>query len=68
MTEELKPCPFCGGEAQSISTTYGNGDAVECKRCHATSADFMYGGDINGEYTSKYYQAAREAWNTRANE
>ena len=39
MSEELKPCPFCGGEAevrQYISTLY----FVQCQRCKATSKAF----------------------------
>lgn len=41
MTEELKPCPFCGGEAQRDSNNAHNGDrmddwewfAVYCPNC-----------------------------------
>ena len=35
MTDKLKPCPFCGGEAETIkSFLYGKvaGYAVSCKK------------------------------------
>ena len=52
MTNELKPCPFCGGEARRYC---GNTDAnsIVCKRCGAK----VYG------YASK--SAATRAWNRR---
>lgn len=50
---ELKPCPFCGGEA---NTVLRNADDwhVECHDCASKS----------GTYGFKEY--AIEAWNTRA--
>lgn len=35
MSEELKPCPFCGGEAYfgRLSGTHG---AIKCRKCHAS--------------------------------
>ena len=57
---ELKPCPFCGGEALTIywdgSKTYSVG-CVNTFVCHG------------GTHTSKIYrteQEAAEAWNRRA--
>jgi len=54
---ELKPCPFCGGEAYMIthrfyqlSNTYG----VECLDCHAQTYQL---------YATE--QKAQEAWNRR---
>lgn len=50
---ELKPCPFCGGEAKRY---YGYHDmyGVTCKKCSAK----VYG------YASK--GGATKAWNRRA--
>ena len=50
---ELKPCPFCGGEARRY---YGGYDShgVACKKCTAK----IYG------YASK--ASATRAWNRRA--
>ncbi|MBQ9784280.1 MAG: Lar family restriction alleviation protein [Clostridia bacterium] len=53
MSEEIKPCPFCGGEAELYS---GGIKYVLCKECLATSCDF------------KTEAEAIEAWNRRAND
>ena len=49
MTEKLKPCPFCGGEAKINKREY----SIECTRCSAYMGYF---------YTK---QEAIEAWNRR---
>lgn len=52
--DKLKPCPFCGCEAEV--TKWQEGWFVECKahRC----------GGTNGAHVTK--KSAIEAWNTRA--
>ena len=52
MTNELKPCPFCGGEAEYGLTMAG--EEVYCTNCGAAMP----------RTTTK--DAAIEAWNTRA--
>lgn len=37
MTEELKPCPFCGGDANVIQ--FSSNEFVQCKSCKAASDD-----------------------------
>ena len=37
MTENLKPCPFCGGESE-IHQAYDGMYQVECANCFARSA------------------------------
>ena len=54
MSEELKPCPFCGGDAEI--TKWHEGYFVECKKQRC-------GGTI-GAYKTE--EEAIEAWNTRA--
>jgi len=49
---ELKPCPFCGGEAE-YGLTFA-GEEVYCKKCHAAMP----------RISTK--EQAIEAWNTRA--
>ena len=57
---ELKPCPFCGGEAFTVENLYYCEPGrvglwtVECNGCHATTF----------EYDSE--QEAIEAWDRRA--
>ncbi len=39
MSEQLKPCPFCGGEAHIDGTSWTTRDGkdqawVTCKKCH----------------------------------
>ena len=59
MKTELKPCPFCGGEAEEKSQTASlfntrNVWYIRCKSCHST-----------GE--PKWHpKQAIEAWNRRA--
>lgn len=52
MSEELKPCPFCGGDANTIGER--NWWDVECVYC---------GVRTTNEYESE--EKAIEAWNTR---
>ena len=57
---ELKPCPFCGGEAKRRtlpSDEFGNdgGDVIECVQCGASS---------HVEFGHKENLAS--TWNTRA--
>ena len=61
---ELKPCPFCGGDAEHAEGKYGDGKTwhyVECVGCGATGPNLEYAAhniDVKG------YRA--DTWNTRA--
>ena len=58
MSEKLKPCPFCGGEAMEREATYYHNTRyyIQCTKCGAGSA------------FSLSEQGAIDAWNTRAYE
>lgn len=74
---ELKPCPFCGGEA--IIAEYANGhkgDGIFTASyrvgCNACKVYFCYNSEfhlVNGqpEFICNGYELATEAWNKRAN-
>ena len=64
MQNELKPCPFCGGEAEvvphkvfskALEAWKVDCYRVECKNCHASSYQF-WGTE----------EQAVNAWNRRA--
>lgn len=68
MSEELKPCPFCGGEAKLVKIErdnypYGTCDYicyVLCKNCGVTGKTF------SSENQNEYKETeAITAWNTR---
>ena len=55
MTENLKRCPFCGGEAEFNSDEFGEG--VCCEYCGASLS--------NGVYGEKGRKLASADWNSR---
>lgn len=66
MTEiELKPCPFCGGEAHfhrnnvMISNKSEKCAWVHCNRCGAKTKYFLR------KFDKHYMRSANEAWNRR---
>ncbi len=62
MTDKLKPCPFCGGEADFIQDNVLGIYAVWCKECKCkTPYQFDFGAGLE---VSK--RKAVEVWNRRA--
>ena len=55
---ELKPCPFCGGEAWTRISDAPQILRIECRRCHVATTSFV--DDSIGE------KEAADAWNRRA--
>lgn len=52
---ELKPCPFCGGEAEIIDDAMGT--ISRCRRCGAENGNGVYGEEGN--------KLAVKDWNAR---
>lgn len=78
---ELKPCPFCGGEAKFFTTTFsqkgesrGWGFGIFCTRCNVKTPKSDYKVEIsfcsNGEIKQTLDERAKavEAWNGRTND
>lgn len=67
MSEELKPCPFCGGEAKIYSGPHYDGGhvtywaVVKCESCEASGMKID-----EYEPVSRVEEWASEAWNRRA--
>ena len=55
MTENLKRCPFCGGEAEIIDDAMGT--ISRCRRCGAENG--------NGVYGAEGHKLAVKDWNAR---
>lgn len=59
MNEELKPCPFCGGEAGIL--TLGEVKAYRCFQIYCDDPDCYF----NPEITGQNKQEVIKRWNTR---
>ena len=66
MSEELKPCPFCGGEARVYRYQYGEGTGrlvkkyvVECVKCRM---------ELPIRLCSEHEAEAIATWNRRVND
>lgn len=66
---ELKPCPFCGGEAYARFDNTGKGSfgyaSIECKKCGAVPYVHQVYSGLSKEEAVK---GVAEAWNNRAGE
>jgi Lar family restriction alleviation protein len=64
MSDDLKPCPFCGGKAEHSIGKTGDGKPwhyVECVDCGATGPTPDY-----ADHNIAVIECRAEAWNTRA--
>ena len=74
MPNELKPCPFCGGEAniKTLSNSYSGGEFRTTFKVYCEKCDISFKGDSvfkirNGypEIIEDGYLAIKEKWNRR---
>ena len=61
---ELKPCPFCGGEAILVPFSNCSGEIACIGDCHFESAKF-WDNMLGHEAEKKWSEKAIEAWNRR---
>lgn len=61
MEDKLKPCPFCGGNAETMSIELMDGKEVHYVRCK----DIYCCGRITRKWTD--FDTAVYAWNRRKN-
>ena len=70
MTEKLKTCPFCGGEAEFNSDEFG--ESVCCKSCGASLSNGVYGEEgrklASADWNSRPIENELEAENKRLRE
>ncbi len=62
MNEELKPCPFCGGEAELIPYSLGMNDDLKYWAVTCSNHDCF----VHPETRYYHKEDAIEAWNFRA--
>ena len=63
MANELKPCPFCGGEAHIAELSNGS-QFITFYTVNCNQIAHCFGSDSNSWYGDK--DQAIEAWNRRA--
>ena len=65
---ELKPCPFCGGEAVLVPFSSCSGEIACIGDCNFESAKFWDEPMTNPREAErrKWYEIAAEKWNRRA--
>ena len=60
MSEELKPCPFCGGDNVRLINTIVNGENAVKTTHTGCEAEVLFYGRSNGSR-----KAVADTWNTR---
>lgn len=63
MSNELKPCPFCGGEAKLSGKYTIQGYSAWAVYCGKTPSDFFCGAQVTSIESE---EKVIEAWNRRA--
>lgn len=73
MSEELKPCPFCGGEGvlKAVNKSYGFTIWCQCRECGSRTEGYcpdMNNEDTDIENIEICKNRAIAMWNRRAND
>lgn len=71
-TPELKPCPFCGGEASIVLDDQTGGWYVCCQECYSQTDTKMPSRSVSKwlslAATERAIETAVSIWNRRAND
>jgi hypothetical protein len=66
---ELKPCPFCGGEANFSLGFAGMSPVVSCVECNISITCHPIFNKYNGDYMKdKTFEKIKALWNRRSSE
>lgn len=73
MSERLKPCPFCGGEAIIKATVKSYGFTIwcACEKCNARTEGFCPDTNRENDTMENIEECKKRAikeWNRRAND
>ena len=73
MSEELKPCPFCGGKAviKAVNKNYGLTILCQCNECGARTEGYCpntNNEDATIDNIENCKNRALEQWNRRVND
>lgn len=63
--DELKPCPFCGGEANFITENFGEYVWVKCSVCGVQSSKYFKNAIVDGKNGEEW---AAMTWNRRVSD
>ena len=70
-TEELKPCPFCGGEAEwDIYSQHGiswsiDSAQIKCSECEIQTETVWVRDNLNKQSCEQAFIEATKIWNAR---
>ena len=65
---ELKPCPFCGGEAKLITSITVGAHAKPIARVYCTDCKISLSWFCDNNNDGMFIEEAVNAWNKRANQ
>ena len=72
MTDNLKPCPFCGHDVKLDKIQWSSKTTVEIKHVDMSAklyvCNMRYRAEYENQYADRLIQSFIERWNRRVNE